>query len=182
MAVGKQGFVKIQDKVLSGGISNRPYTKHRDTEPRGGLRNPPSLHFHSRGSASPQKLLFGRSLRHMADRSQNAGGVRDFALRHAQIEPAALCLDRLSHENISDTQRWVQRTTESHTDDRIRQASRIGNFDRFAGMRRACSIRHHPQLPAAGFAESCPIDRPAWLTHVRTKPQQPVELAGLRGH
>jgi hypothetical protein len=108
--------------------------------------------------------------------------MRRLTIRQAHIEPAARHVYRRSHENIPDSQRRIQRSTESHTDDRFRPARHTGYLNGLGGMRRTRAIRHHPQLPAARFAGSCPIDRPRQLPHAGTKPQQPVKLAGLGGH
>jgi hypothetical protein len=102
-------------------------------------------------------------------------------MRQAHIEPAARGIHCRSHENIADSQRRIQRSTESHTDYRFRLASLAGYLNRPPGMRRARAIRHHPKLPATRFGAPCQIQRPLQLPHAGTKPQQPVELTGLGG-
>jgi len=67
MPVGKQGFVKIRNEGLGGGIRHRAYTKQRDTVRGGGLGHPASLHFHGGRSARPQNGLFAGGLSYVAD-------------------------------------------------------------------------------------------------------------------
>ena len=181
MAVGKQSLVEIRDEALAGGIRDRSHTKQGDTVRGGELGHPAGFHFHGGSPASPQELLLAGGLHHAIDGGQHAGRVRNRAMRQARVEPAARGIYCRGNENIADSQRRIQRSTESHTDNRFRLARRTGYLNGPAGMRRARAIRHHPQLPATRFAGPCPIDRPRQLAHTGTKPQQPIELAGLGG-
>jgi hypothetical protein len=102
-------------------------------------------------------------------------------LRQARVETPARGIHCRGHENIANSQRRIQRATESHAHDRFRVARREGYLNSRAGMLRTRAIRHHPNLPAGALTAARPIDRPRQLPRATTKRQQPVELARFGG-
>ena len=181
MPVRTQSLVKIHGEVLAGGICDGSYTSQRNAARGGALGDSPRLHFHGGGSGGAQRGFLRGGLRYVADRNEHTGSMRAGGLRQAGVETAAASIHGGGQENIADLQRRIQRSTESHTHNSLRPASFAGHFGSPAGVRRACAIRHHPQLPAGAFAVAGPVDRPGQLAHAGAKWQEPVKLTGLGG-
>jgi hypothetical protein len=166
MAVGKESLVEIQYKTLAGGIGNGPHTKQWSTALGGEFSHRAGFHFDGGRTAAAQQDLLGGSLGHTTDGGEHARGMGRIGTRQAHLKPAAGGFYRGCHENIANAQRRIQRSTESHTDNRFGVARGGGYLNCPARMRRARAIGHHPKLPAAGLSESGPTERPRRLSHL----------------
>jgi hypothetical protein len=149
MPVGTQSFVEIRTKLwLAVSVTER--TQNRGIPCAAADWATPPASISTAEAPEARKAAFSAAVCatwSMEASTPVACGISEYGRR--TVEPAARGIHRRSHENIADFQRRIQRSTESHTDNRFRPARRAGYLNGPGGMRRARAIRHHPQLPAA---------------------------------